>query len=180
MSHEESITSEQFESILVELCEKLTLTINRNGVFESSGQFESAVGTALGELLAPCGLGVDAKPHPHVFPDFPLGRFGVEVKFTKGDTWRCVANSVFETTKAPGVEEIFVIFGKMGGTAEVRYDRYEHCVMHVRTSHVPRFEEYWGENFAPETRIVEWLKRADDFAVDWAEKPSACLFLDGG
>ena len=28
----------------------------------------------------------------------------------------------------------------MGGTPDVKWDRYEKCVMHVRTSHVPRFE----------------------------------------
>ncbi len=28
----------------------------------------------------------------------------------------------------------------MGGTPTVRWNRYEDCVMHVRTSHVPRYE----------------------------------------
>ena len=32
------------------------------------------------------------------------------------------------------------IFGKMGGTPDIKWARYEECVMHVRTSHVPRFE----------------------------------------
>ncbi|MEK7761764.1 MAG: hypothetical protein AAB433_09305 [Nitrospirota bacterium] len=38
------------------------------------------------------------------------------------------------------MKHIYVVFGKMGGRPEVRWGRYEECVMHVRTSHVPRFE----------------------------------------
>ena len=35
---------------------------------------------------------------------------------------------------------LYVIFGKMGGLPEVKWGRYEDRVIHVRTSHVPRFE----------------------------------------
>ena len=84
-------------------------------------------------------LEVDFKPHPHVFPDICLGRYGVEVKFTAQDTWRSVANSVFESSRHPDVEHVYLLFGKMGVPA-VRWGRYGDCVVHVRTSHVPRFE----------------------------------------
>ena len=40
----------------------------------------------------------------------------------------------------------YVIFGKMGGTPEVKWARYDDCVIHVRTSHVPRFELEIGAN----------------------------------
>ncbi len=83
---------------------------------------------------------IDLTPHPHAFPDIVLGDFGIEVKFTTNDTWRSVANSVFESTRSKSVEHIYVVFGKMGGTPEVKWGRYDDCVMHVRTSHVPRFE----------------------------------------
>ena len=69
-----------------------------------------------------------------------LEEFGVEVKFTAKDTWRSVANSVFETFRNKEVNSIYVVFGKMGGIPEVKWQRYEDCVIHVRTSHVPRFE----------------------------------------
>jgi hypothetical protein len=75
-----------------------------------------------------------------VFPDIVLGKYGIEVKFTANDTWRSVANSVFEGTRKAEVEYIYVVFGKMGGTPSVDWDRYDNCVIHVRTSHVPRFE----------------------------------------
>jgi hypothetical protein len=51
-----------------------------------------------------------------------------------------VANSVFESTRDANVKHIYVLFGKMGGAPDVRWGEYEKCVMHVRTSHVPRFE----------------------------------------
>ena len=69
-----------------------------------------------------------------------MGEFGVEVKYTKSDTWRSIANSVLETQRVPGIKVIYVIFGKMGGIPEVRWADYANSIIHVRTSHVPRFE----------------------------------------
>ena len=37
------------------------------------------------------------------------------------------------------------------------------------------FVEYWDCDVKPENRIVEWLRRADQFAKDW--QPSKHLFL---
>ena len=47
---------------------------------------------------------------------------------------------MFEGTRDPSVKHIYLVFGKMGGNPEVRWGKYDDCVMHVRTSHVPRFE----------------------------------------
>jgi hypothetical protein len=78
--------------------------------------------------------------HPQAFPDIVIGEFGIEVKVVAQDSWRTVGNSVFEGMRDPGVRHIYVLYGKMGGTPTVRWGRYEECVMHVRTSHRPRFE----------------------------------------
>ena len=88
----------------------------------------------------PLKLSVDMNPPAQGFPDIVLGDVGIEVKFTESDTWRCIANSVLETNKVQSVKHICVVYCKMGGIPEVRYDDWEHAVMHVRTSHVPRFE----------------------------------------
>ena len=37
------------------------------------------------------------------------------------------------------VNEIYVVFGKGGGEPEVRWSRYQDCVIHVRVSTAPRF-----------------------------------------
>lgn len=88
----------------------------------------------------PLSLQIDMNPPAQGFPDIVLGDVGIEVKFTEADTWRCIANSVLETNKVHSVKHICVVYCKMGGVPEVRYDDWEHAVMHVRTSHVPRFE----------------------------------------
>jgi hypothetical protein len=45
-----------------------------------------------------------------------------------------------ETNRDPDVKKVYVVFGKLGGIPEVRWAAYDACVVHVRTSHVPRFE----------------------------------------
>ena len=134
------LTTERFEEILRGLCAQLTLESRTAPKFARSSQFESRVREILKERISTYAVAVDFDPHPYVFPDIVLGKFGVEVKFTTGDTWRSVANSVFESTRSQSVEHIYIVFGKMGGVSAVNWDRYDNCVIHVRTSHVPRFE----------------------------------------
>src|SRR5690554_4966822 len=121
---------EAFEIILSRVTDQLNQRIANNGAFTDSKQFENEVRLALTSM----GLTVDYKPHPHVFPDIPLGEFGIEVKFTTNNTWRSIANSVFEGMRDTSVKHIYLIFGKMGGVPEVRWGKYDDCVMHVRTS----------------------------------------------
>ena len=128
-----------FEDFLDNLTDKLTQESEAKRFLKPS-QFETRIRQLIMEQGGWDGHAVDLEPHPHIFPDIPLGGNGIEVKFSEKDTWRSVANSVFESSRAKGVERIYVIFGKMGGAPEVRWARYDDCVMHVRTSHVPRFE----------------------------------------
>ena len=129
-----------FEQLLDELCARLTSECVKGQHFTDSKSFENRVREVIRTLLDHFKIPVDFAPHPYGFPDIVLGKLGVEVKFTTNDTWRSVANSVFESFRNKDVKHIYVVFGKMGGRPEVRWGRYEECVMHVRTSHVPRFE----------------------------------------
>jgi len=129
----------KFEKTLTSLCEQLRKEALVKK-FSSSSQFELRVRECLADLICDWELKVDFDPHPHIFPDIVLGEVGIEVKFTEKNTWRSVANSVFESTKSPAVKQVYVVFGKMGKTPDVKWAKYEDCVMHVRTSHVPRFE----------------------------------------
>ena len=135
-----SLTTRQFEELLTQACDLLTKECLSGQPFAESKQFENRVREVIRTLLGQFKIPVDYSPHPYGFPDIVLGEFGVEVKFTANDTWRSVANSVFESFRNKEVQEIYVLFGKMGGAPSVRWGRYEECVMHVRTSHVPRFE----------------------------------------
>jgi hypothetical protein len=130
----------QFEQLLDELCNRLTHECAEGQRLSESKPFENRVREVIRTLLAQFKIPVDFAPHPYGFPDIVLGEYGVEVKFTTNDTWRSVANSVFESFRNRDVKHIYVVFGKMGGEPAVRWGRYEECVIHVRTSHVPRFE----------------------------------------
>lgn len=128
-----------FEGLLDRICTQLTVEA-RSKIFTNSKDFENRVRDVLQQIGDVFNIVVDYNPHPYVFPDISIGEFGIEVKFTSKDTWRSVANSVFESFRNQEVSHIYVVFGKMGGTPEVKWQLYEECVIHVRTSHVPRFE----------------------------------------
>lgn len=128
-----------FEGLLTAVARNLTREVRQTDEWRAPSKFEQRARTALSELAKTKGIAVSPSD-PQKFPDIVAGDFGVEVKVTNKDTWRSVANSVFEGTRDIGVRHIYVLFGKMGGTPEVKWGRYEDCVMHVRTSHVPRFE----------------------------------------
>ncbi len=134
------MTKFEFETILNKCCETLTAQAQKS-IFKTSAQFENRVREVLQELTQNHKeFSVDFNPHPQAFPDIALGQFGVEVKFTLNDTWRSIANSVLESHRVDDVKYIYIVFGKMGGTPQVRWAEYESSVIHVRTSHVPRFE----------------------------------------
>ena len=128
------------EDVLTMGCALLTNEARHTG-FATSPAFEQRVRSVFADLLPRnSGIVVDFAPPAQAFPDVALGEYGVEVKFSLGDSWRSVANSVQETQRVDSVKFVYVVFCKMGGIPEVRWRTYADCVVHVRTSHVPRFE----------------------------------------
>ncbi len=134
------MTPRDFEELLTAVSLRLTDEVRASSVCHEPSTFENRVRAVLTELARDKGVAVDPSPQAQVFPDIVMGEFGIEVKVVHANSWRSIANSVFEGTRDPNVKHIYVLFGKMGGKPEVRWGRYENCVMHVRTSHVPRFE----------------------------------------
>ncbi len=131
---------EEFERLLDVCCGTLTHEARKSG-FKTSLEFENRVRAVLDDLLKDeSDMRVDFDSPPQAFPDIALGEYGVEVKFTLGDTWKSIANSIQESQRVQSVKYIYIVFGKMGGKPEVRWGDYEKSVVHVRTSHVPRFE----------------------------------------
>ena len=133
------MTKDQFELILDKIVSKLRSEA-RQKLFTSAKDFENRVREVSQDVLNSSAINIDFNPHPQAFPDIAISQFGIEVKFTTNDTWRSVANSVLETNRIEEVKKIYIVFGKMGGEPDVKWGEYEKCVMHVRTSHVPRFE----------------------------------------
>lgn len=133
------MTEAEFTAVLDSICSILTSEARSQG-FGSAKAFENRVREVARDLITDQNIEIDLDPPAQGFPDIAAGEFGIEVKFTTNDTWLSIANSVLETNRVAEVEKIFVVFGKMGGVPEVRWSSYEDCVVHVRTSHVPRFE----------------------------------------
>jgi len=134
------MTVDDFEALLTVLTGQLTKEVQESKQYHKPSDFEQRVRAVLESLTADQKIKVDLAPQVQIFPDIVFGQFRIEGKVTNKDIWRSVANSVFEGTRSARVRHIYVLFGKMGGTPAVRWGRYEDCVMHVRTSHVPRFE----------------------------------------
>lgn len=129
----------KFEEFLDNLVAQLRNEANKTP-FATAAEFERRLRVLINNMGGFNGTEVTLKPHPHAFPDISIGIFGIEVKHTQKDTWRSVANSILESSRDPSVQKIYVIFGKMGGTPDVKWQAYEDSIIHVRTSHVPRFE----------------------------------------
>jgi len=129
----------KFEAFLDTLVAQLQMEAQKER-FTTASDFESRLRELINERGGFEGTTVTLKPHPHAFPDISIDAFGIEVKHTQKDTWRSVANSILESSRDTNVEKIYVIFGKMGGEPEVKWQLYDDAIIHVRTSHVPRFE----------------------------------------
>ena len=134
-----NFTHESFKDLLNEVTLQLTEDLRAHNLYHDPKSFEDHVRSTLHRATKQHKIGSALKHHPHAFPDITLNGYGVEVKFTKQDTWRAVGNSVFEGMRTQGVKKVYVIFGKAGGSPEVRWSPYEDCVTHVRVSHSPRF-----------------------------------------
>lgn len=162
-----------FEKILDDICTKLTEEAKKK-VFVSSPEFENRVRVLMDEHSQEGKLfKINLSPHPQAFPDIAAGEFGVEVKFTSDDTWRTIGNSIQENQRIETVKQVYLVFGKMGGQPGVRWGEYEASIIHVRTSHVPRFEVEINMNDGPmHVSLFDQMGiRYDDFRkLDMADK----------
>ena len=133
------MTRIEFEAVLSRAAQFLTTNLRTSPLYHGPEQFEQGVLAALQNAAADLGVTVEPTYTPHAFPDIRVNGFGVEVKYSKRDTWSAVGNSVFESMRDPTVWAVYVVFGKVGGEAEARWAKYENCVAHVRVSNSPRF-----------------------------------------
>ena len=129
-----------FEKILDTVCNALTVECRTEAKFNNAFAFENRVRKVIDPLLGDDEPKVDFNPSVTAFPDIALGKFGVEVKLTKKDSWRSNGNSVLQSTRDKNIAHIYIVYGKMGGEPAVAWNRYEDCIVHVRVSHSPHFE----------------------------------------
>ncbi len=129
----------EFEQILDRAVGILTENVRSSTRYHGPDAFEQGVLDILKVAAEDSGFTVSPTFHRHAFPDIRVNGFGVEVKYTRQDTWLAVGNSIFEGMRDPDVRHVYVVVGKTGGIAEVRWGRYEESVTHVRVSNSPRF-----------------------------------------
>ena len=76
----------------------------------------------------------------HAFPDIIANKyFGVEVKMTLGNHWTSTGNSVLESLREEDIGKIYIVFGKFGGTLDIRYRLYQECLPEISVTHSPRY-----------------------------------------
>ncbi len=75
------------------------------------------------------------------FPDIIAENYyGIEVKSTKSNHWTSTGSSIVESTRDVNVEDIYMLFGKMGGTIpEFRCRPYEDVLYDIAVTHSPRY-----------------------------------------
>ena len=77
----------------------------------------------------------------HRFPDIVAEKYyGIEVKSTISDTWTSTGSSIVETTRVKDVEDIYMLFGKLGGKIpECKCRPYQEVLYDIAVTHSPRY-----------------------------------------
>lgn len=75
------------------------------------------------------------------FPDIIADKYyGVEVKSTNKDHWKSTGSSIVESTRDEYVEDIYMLFGKLGGNPpQFRCRPYEDVLCDIAVTHSPRY-----------------------------------------
>lgn len=132
--------SQEFVNFL-EKSRKATLIFLRQSKNVSASYFEMVVFERMCEVAK--GTEYEGKikqSGPQAFPDITAGGYyGVEVKMTQSDHWSSTGNSLLESSRIPGVERIYIMFGKFGGKIDIRCRLYQECLSDVSVTHFPRY-----------------------------------------
>ena len=75
------------------------------------------------------------------FPDIVAEKYyGIEVKTTKENHWTSTGSSIVETTRVKDVDDIYMLFGKLGGDIpEFKCRPYEDVLYDIAVTHSPRY-----------------------------------------
>lgn len=75
------------------------------------------------------------------FPDIIAEKYyGIEVKSTKENHWTSTGSSIVETTRVKNVDDIYMLFGKLGGNVpEFKCRPYQDVLYDIAVTHSPRY-----------------------------------------
>ncbi len=77
------------------MAEILTANLAASEFYHGPEQFEQGALDKLRVAAQDCNVKVEPTYHPHAFPDIRVKGWGVEVKYSKRDTWNAAGNSIF-------------------------------------------------------------------------------------
>ncbi len=75
------------------------------------------------------------------FPDIVANQYyGIEVKSTKDNHWTSIGSSIVETTRVENVDDIYILFGKLGGDIpQFKCRPYQDVLYDIAVTHSPRY-----------------------------------------
>ncbi len=75
------------------------------------------------------------------FPDIVANQYyGIEVKSTKEDHWTSTGSSIVETTRIENIDDIYMLFGKLGGKLpQFKCRPYQDVLYDIAVTHSPRY-----------------------------------------
>lgn len=75
------------------------------------------------------------------FPDIVVDQYySVEVKSTKENHWTSTGSSIVETTRIENVDDIYMLFGKLGGSVpQFKCRPYQDVLYDIAVTHSPRY-----------------------------------------
>lgn len=75
------------------------------------------------------------------FPDIVAEKYyGIEVKSTKDNHWTSTGSSIVETTRVENVDDIYMLFGKLGGDIpQFKCRPYQDVLYDIAVTHSPRY-----------------------------------------
>lgn len=75
------------------------------------------------------------------FPDIVADKYyGIEVKTTKENHWTSTGSSIVETTRVEDVDDIYMLFGKLGGEVpQFKCRPYQDVLYDIAVTHSPRY-----------------------------------------
>lgn len=135
------VEEKDFVALLEATKQSLLNSLRKKKKGISFSSFETLVFEHMVQQAAGTGFeGTVEQTSTYAFPDIVANKFfGVEVKHTIKDHWSSTGNSVLESNRIDEVERIYMLFGKFGGTVDIRYRLYQDCLIEVSVTHSPRY-----------------------------------------
>ena len=136
----QEITKKIFLEILDEAKSRLLKSDLK--LIKSGEDFETRLFQVIQDICSERNIADFGKTGKHSFPDIRIGHFGIEAKFTVGDSWVTTGNSITESTKKDDFELIYIFFCKQGkkGKPDIMFRPYEQCLSDIVVTHSPRYK----------------------------------------